>query len=86
MLGQVYRIQKLTGERVSNVVVMGTGEPLDNYEQLVRFLRLISSEQGIHISQRNLTVSTCGLVPEMYRLAEEKLQITLALSLHAPER
>ena len=63
---------------------MGTGEPLDNYEQLVRFLRLISSEQGIHISQRNLTVSTCGLVPEMYRLAEEKLQITLALSLHAP--
>ena len=84
MLGQVYRIQKLTGERVSNVVVMGTGEPLDNYEQLVRFLRLISSEQGIHISQRNLTVSTCGLVPEMYRLAEEKLQITLALSLHAP--
>ncbi len=85
MLGQVYKIQKLTGERVSNVVVMGTGEPLDNYENLVRFLRLISSDQGMNLSQRNITVSTCGLVPEMYRLAEEQLQITLALSLHAPD-
>ena len=85
MLGQVYKIQKLTEERVSHVVVMGTGEPLDNYENLVRFLRLISSEEGMRLSQRNITVSTCGLVPEMYRLAEEKLQITLALSLHAPD-
>ncbi len=83
MLGQVYRIQKLTGERVSHVVVMGTGEPLDNYGQLLKFIRIISSEQGLHISQRNITVSTCGIVPNIRRLAEEKLQITLALSLHA---
>ena len=84
MLEQVYQIRKLTGERVSNVVVMGTGEPLDNYDNLVRFIRLVSSPGGLNISQRNLTVSTCGLVPEMYRLAEEGLAVTLALSLHAP--
>lgn len=83
MLDQIYTIQKLTGERVSNIVVMGTGEPLDNYDNLLRFLDLISNEQGLHISQRNITVSTCGIVPNMKRLAEEKLQITLALSLHA---
>ena len=84
MLDQIYRIQALTKERVSNVVVMGTGEPLDNYENLLRFLRLLSSEEGLHISQRNITVSTCGLVPKIYELAKEKLQITLAISLHAP--
>ena len=84
MLDQIYAITLLTGERVSNVVVMGTGEPLDNYENLLRFLVLLTDENGLHISQRNVTVSTCGLVPEMRRLADEKLQITLALSLHAP--
>ena len=84
MLDQIYRIQALTGERVSNVVVMGSGEPLDNYENLLRFLHILSSEAGLHISQRNVTVSTCGIVPKMYELADEKLQITLALSLHAP--
>lgn len=83
MLDQIYAITLLTGERVSNVVVMGTGEPMDNYENLIRFLRLLTAEEGLHISQRNITVSTCGLVPNMRRLAEEKLQITLALSLHA---
>ena len=84
MLDQVYMIQKLTGERVSNVVVMGSGEPLDNYDNVVRFLRLISSKEGLNISQRNLTVSTCGLVPQIRRFAQEGLQVTLALSLHAP--
>lgn len=84
MLEQIYEMQRLTGQRVSNVVVMGTGEPLDNYDQLIRFLRLVSSPAGLEISQRNITVSTCGLVPEMYRLAEEGLSLTLALSLHAP--
>lgn len=84
MLDQVYRIQKETGERVSNVVVMGTGEPLDNYDNLLRFLKILTGEGGLHISQRNVTVSTCGLVPRIYDLAGEKLQITLALSLHAP--
>ena len=83
MLRQIYQIQRLTGERVSNVVVMGIGEPLDTYENLLLFIRLLTDENGLHISQRNVTVSTCGLVPEMKRLADEKLQITLALSLHA---
>ena len=84
MLDQIYRIQALTGERVSNVVVMGTGEPLDNYENLLRFIHILTEDGGLHISQRNLTVSTCGLVPKIYDLAKEKLQMTLALSLHAP--
>ena len=84
MLEQIYRIQALTGERVSNVVVMGSGEPLDNYDNVVRFLRLISHEKGLNISQRNLTISTCGLVPQIRRFAEEGLSVTLALSLHAP--
>ena len=83
MLDQVYAITRLTGERVSNVVVMGTGEPLDNYDNLVKFIRMLTDENGLHISQRNVTVSTCGIVPNMRRLAEERLQITLALSLHA---
>lgn len=83
MLDQIYAITQDTKERVSNVVVMGTGEPLDNYENLLRFIELLTNEHGLHISQRNVTVSTCGLVPEIYKLAQEKLQITLALSLHA---
>lgn len=82
MLDQIYAIERSTGERVSNVVVMGTGEPLDNYDNLLRFLRLLTDENGLHISQRNITVSTCGLVENMRRLADERLQITLALSLH----
>ena len=84
MLEQIYCIVRHTGERVSNIVVMGTGEPLDNYEHLLRFIRLITVRGGLNISQRNITVSTCGLVPQIKRLAQEKLQITLALSLHAP--
>ena len=84
MLDQIYRIQSITGERVSNVVVMGTGEPMDNYDNIVRFVHLLSEEGGLNISQRNITVSTCGIVPKIYELAKEKLQITLALSLHAP--
>ena len=83
MLDQIYEITRLTGERVSNVVVMGTGEPMDNYDNLLKFIRLLTDENGLNISQRNLTVSTCGLVPQMRKLAEEQLQITLALSLHA---
>ena len=83
MLDQIYAITLLTGERVSNVVVMGTGEPMDNYDNLLQFLHLLTDENGLHISQRNVTVSTCGIVPNMRKLAEEKLQITLALSLHA---
>lgn len=84
MLDQIYRIQKDLGERISHVVVMGSGEPFDNYRNVVSFIRLITHEKGMNISQRNITVSTCGLVPEMEKFAEEGLSVTLALSLHAP--
>ncbi len=84
MLDQIYRIQADTGERVSNVVIMGSGEPMDNYDNVVRFVRLISDEKGLNISQRNITISTCGIVPGIQKLAEEGLSVTLALSLHAP--
>lgn len=83
MIDQIYQIGKDIGERISNVVVMGTGEPMDNFENLLKFIQLLTDENGLHISQRNLTVSTCGIVPKMRELAEQKLQITLALSLHA---
>ena len=73
MIDQIYQIGKDIGERISNVVVMGTGEPLDNYDNLLRFIELLTDENGINISQRNLTVSTCGLVPRMKQLADEKL-------------
>jgi len=83
MLDQIYAITRITGERVANVVVMGTGEPMDNYDNLLVFLKILTDENGLNISQRNITVSTCGIVPKMRSLAEEHLQITLALSLHA---
>ena len=82
MLEQIYAISRETKERISNVVVMGTGEPLDNYDNLIRFIKLITDESGLNISKRNITVSTCGIVENMKRLADEKMQITLALSLH----
>lgn len=85
MLEQVYRIQKLSGERVSNVVIMGSGEPLDNYAGVVAFIRLLTDENGLNISQRNVTISTCGIVPGILKLSEEGLCVTLALSLHAPD-
>lgn len=84
MLDQIYAISYIMRERVSNVVVMGTGEPLDNYDNLCQFIRILTNEDGLHISQRNITVSSCGLVPEIYRLADEEFTITFALSLHAP--
>ncbi|MBO4311163.1 MAG: 23S rRNA (adenine(2503)-C(2))-methyltransferase RlmN [Lachnospiraceae bacterium] len=84
MLEQIYEITRITGERVSNVVVMGMGEPMDNYDNVVKFVKLLTCEEGLNISQRNVTVSTCGIVPGIKKLADENLQITLALSLHAP--
>ena len=83
MIDQIYKIGQDIGERISNVVVMGTGEPMDNYDNLLQFITLLTDENGLNISQRNLTVSTCGIVPRMRQLADEKLSITLALSLHA---
>ena len=83
MLEQIYAIMRETKEPVSHIVVMGMGEPLDNYDNLIRFIRLLTGPEGINLSQRSVTVSTCGIVPNIYRLAEEGLHITLALSLHA---
>ncbi len=91
MLEQIYAMRRdLSREskqddpvRIDHVVVMGTGEPLDNYENLVTFLKLITSERGQNLSIRNITVSTCGIVPKIYELADLKLGLTLALSLHA---
>ena len=84
MLDQVYEIQRLTGERVSNVILMGIGEPLDNFENVVQLIRMLSDEKGLHISQRNITISTCGLTDQIRRLMAENLTVTLAISLHAP--
>ena len=83
MLDQIYSIGDDIGERISNIVVMGTGEPMDNYDNLLKFIELLTDKNGLNISQRNITVSTCGIVPRMRQLADEKLSITLALSLHA---
>lgn len=74
-----------TGKRaVTNVVLMGSGEPLDNYDNVCRFLRLLREEDGVNIGLRNVSLSTCGLVPKMYQFAEENLPVTLSVSLHAP--
>ena len=84
MLDQIYAIEKSSGERVSNVVIMGTGEPFDNYEHVMKFLELITHEEGKHLSQRGITVSTCGLVPRIKEFADRKTAVNLAISLHAP--
>jgi len=84
MAGQIYAIADDAGANVTRAVVMGCGEPLDNYDSTIRFIRLMNDANGHHMSQRNITVSTCGLVDEMRRLMKENLQITLAVSLHAP--
>ncbi len=83
MAGQIYSVEADIGERVSHVVVMGSGEPLDNYDELTRFIDIITDERGANMSGRNITVSTCGLVPKIRELADRKYAMTLALSLHA---
>lgn len=84
MVAQIEAAQQDTGVRVSSIVLMGMGEPLDNYDQVVRFLRLLGEEGGVHIGMRHISLSTCGLVPGIYRLAEEQIPLTLSVSLHAP--
>lgn len=84
MLEQIYQIQKDSNEKVSNIVIMGSGEPLDNLDNILLFIELINHPKGQNIGQRHITLSTCGLVDKMYELASKKLQITLAVSLHAP--
>lgn len=84
MLDQIYEIQKYDGQRVANVVVMGTGEPFDNFEAFVRFYEMITDKSGLNISGRNITVSTCGIVEKIKELADLQYAMTLAISLHAP--
>ncbi len=84
MLAQIITAQNDTGKTVSNVVLMGMGEPLDNYDNVMKFLRLVNDEQGLNIGMRHISLSTCGLVDQIDRLAKENLQITLSVSLHAP--
>ncbi len=85
LLGQVIAAQKDCGERISNIVMMGIGEPLDNYDNVLRFLHLVNREEGINIGYRHISLSTCGLVDGIERLARENLPITLSISLHAPD-
>lgn len=83
LLDEIYMIERDIGEKINNIVVMGTGEPLNNYDNIVRFVKMASDANGLNISQRNITISTCGIVPMIKKLQEEDLKITLALSLHA---
>ena len=84
MLDQVLFTQVESGLPISHIVLMGIGEPLDNFDNVIRFLKLVNSADGMNISMRHISLSTCGLVPGIDRLAQEKLQITLSVSLHAP--
>ena len=84
ILSQLYRAQKDIGERISHIVLMGMGEPLDNYNNVLRFLELITDEKGLNISMRNISLSTCGIVPKINDLIDKHLQLTLSISLHAP--
>ena len=84
MISQIQQAEKDNGIKISNIVLMGMGEPLDNFENVIKFLSLVSSDKGMNIGMRHITLSTCGIVPKIYELAELKLQITLSVSLHAP--
>ena len=83
ILAQIMVAQKYLGERISNVVLMGSGEPLDNFDNVIKFLKLVNAEYGLNIGQRHITLSTCGIVPKIIELADLNLSITLAISLHA---
>ena len=84
ILDEILFAQKDSGRRVSNIVLMGTGEPLDNYDNVIQFLKLVSHADGVNIGMRHISLSTCGLVPKIDELAQLKLQLTLSISLHAP--
>lgn len=81
--GQIHTVEKYTGKKISNVVYMGIGEPLDNYDNVVKSIRLINNPEGLGIGARHISLSTCGLVPNIYKLAKENIQCTLSISLHA---
>lgn len=84
MTGQIYTMEKDLDEKITNIVLMGSGEPLDNYDNVIKFFHIIHDEKGKNTSYRNLTLSTCGIVPKIYELAEENIPITLSISLHSP--
>ena len=84
ILAQVYRVQQDSGQRVDNIVIMGSGEPLHNFDSVVKFIEIVSHPLGLNIGRRHITLSSCGIVPNIYKLADLRLQINLALSLHAP--
>ena len=84
ILAQLLVASKVVNERISNIVLMGSGEPLDNYDNVMKFLGLVNAKEGFNIGQRHITLSTCGIVPKIKELADKELQITLAISLHAP--
>lgn len=83
ILSEVIAVQNYIGERISNIVLMGSGEPLDNYDNVLKFLEIVSADYGLNIGQRHITLSTCGIVPKIYELADKEMSITLAISLHA---
>ena len=85
LIGQIIASEKDLGERISNIVMMGIGEPLDNYDNVLKFLRLVNHEDGLNIGYRHISLSTCGLCDKIRALAEENLPITLSISLHAPD-
>lgn len=84
ILNQVIFAQKDIGERISNIVIMGIGEPMDNYDNILKFLHNVNHEKGLNIGYRHITLSSCGVVPKLIKLADEELPITLTISLHAP--
>lgn len=84
ILSQLYTAQRDLGERISHIVLMGMGEPLDNYDNVMRFLELITDEKGLNLSMRNISLSTCGIVPKIHELLDKHMQLTLSISLHAP--
>ncbi|SHH09651.1 23S rRNA (adenine(2503)-C(2))-methyltransferase RlmN [Tepidibacter thalassicus] len=85
IIDQVLKIQKDIGHRVSNIVLMGSGEPLDNFDEVKQFLKIVNEKNGLNIGYRHITLSTCGIVPKIYELSDLKLPINLAISLHAPD-
>lgn len=85
ILAQIESAQKDLNVRISNIVLMGMGEPLDNFDNVIRFLKLVSNEDGLNIGMRHITLSTCGIVPRIYELAEFNFGLTLSVSLHAPD-
>ena len=84
MANQIYMMEKDSNNRITNIVLMGSGEPLDNYDNTLKFLNIIHNEKGHNTSYRNITLSTCGIVPKIYQLADEEIPITLSISLHSP--